>query len=114
MELECATREQAMAGLKIHSRRADSAKDHSVSQARSRLFEGRSRCAATLPAFASFVLQSEAACLTLLRFHRRRLSECVKLILTAASVFHIEEPVGSYDCVRHFILITGRAKVPKF
>ena len=34
------------------------------------------------------------------------------LILTAASVFHIEEPVGSYDCFGHFILLTGRGKVP--
>jgi hypothetical protein len=36
------------------------------------------------------------------------------LILTAASVFHIEEPVGSYDCFGHFILLTGRGKVPNF
>ena len=36
------------------------------------------------------------------------------LILTAASVFHIEEPVGSYDCFGHFILLTGRGKVPTF
>jgi hypothetical protein len=32
------------------------------------------------------------------------------LILTAASVFHIEEPVGSYDCFGHFILLSGRGK----
>ena len=36
------------------------------------------------------------------------------LILTAASVFHIEEPVGSYDCFGHFILLTGRGKAPTF
>ena len=41
--------------------------------------------------------------------------------LISASVFHIEEPVGSYDCFRHFIIppvwggnIYGCGKVPKF
>ena len=36
------------------------------------------------------------------------------LILTAASVFHIEKPVGSYDCFGHFILPPDAERSPTF